>query len=770
MTTFIASQNQFKQTHFSVVEIDLPVVEGACTVSGEDGFGTPKTCDQSSNATRTYKYTTNDAPLLPESGIHRVIKSINETPTKLQSGKGLASRGTADISFIDFIGDPNLDAPAVDDTVKSQGTYFGKLDVRQVMVNKPCRIKNYRVEADGSIDLETGAETRHYIIESFNSGKSGSWSLRLKDELSKVNVGDSVWPLPLEGTVRTSFDDTVLTINVDANVTYLIGDTVRIGDEFIKISSVANIGTGSATITTLARGVPITYTNTLTTTTRDPHDAGDEIYICEVSDNERLDDLLERILLDIGIDASFIPKADWATEVDDWHTTTRVNTLWLESIDTSNALEKILTYFMIDMWFDPVDREIKLSAISVWKESTFSLTEGNEIDFESISRKRQENLRATRSYVVYDKPALATSESIVNYKKASLFKRTELEVSDLFGEPKTKRFDFTSLLTKDSASLLVNRWVNRYTDPFSYSWTTQERKRLFNVGDVGDLTTSLTVSANGLPSGTSRAQITSIKPIYKPEGREYRIDALIYEPVFVTGSEVIIPSSVITGGINLYNDYAGAPSLPVTITFIFDATITGSSANNIPSIRAGAFPAGSKIIIILANGADLQAKGGDGGGGGGAFFEGELGVFLFFPQPGDGKKGATVYDAQGVDTDIYFSGATPSANYPTADGFIRAPSGGDGGFDPDTTAPIGGDGGDGGDGRVAGVGGVAGDVDGNFGTNGTNGSEIGLDWGLDGANNNALGGDKGKGVVDNGATVVFFGDTPARYINGGGDH
>jgi hypothetical protein len=32
------------------------------------------------------------------------------------------------------------------------------------------------------------------------------------------------------------------------------------------------------------------------------------------------------------------------------------------------------------------------------------------------------------------------------------------------------------------------------------------------------------------------------------------------------------------------------------------------------------------------------------------------------------------------------------------------------------------------------------------------------------------GGGSGSGIIDNGATVVLFGDTPARYINGAGDH
>jgi hypothetical protein len=56
------------------------------------------------------------------------------------------------------------------------------------------------------------------------------------------------------------------------------------------------------------------------------------------------------------------------------------------------------------------------------------------------------------------------------------------------------------------------------------------------------------------------------------------------------------------------------------------------------------------------------------------------------------------------------------------------------------------------------------------GANGLDGSEAGLNLGVAGANNNALGGAAGSGVIDSGGTVVFYGDTPARYINGNGDH
>lgn len=776
MSTFLATQTQLVQEHFSIVEIDVPVVEGTCTVSGVDGFGTPLSCDQASNATKTYKFT-DYALRLDESEIWKCLQKITETPTELQIGKGLARRGTASIQLIDFEGkDPNPFAPAVTQEVINQGTFFSKLDSRNILANRECRIKNYRVESDGTIDLANGAETRYFIVDSFASNSKGIWTLQLKDELSRVNIDDSVWPIERTGFLRADINASVTTFLVDPDNTYTALDTIRVGEELNKIVSVSGIGTGAASIVVGARGSDIAYTNTLSKTDVDSHTGGDEVYLCEVSDDERLDDLLERILLDIGIDAARIPKADWTAEIDLWHLTTRVNTVWLESLPTNEVLEKILTKFQIDMWFDPVAREIKISAISVWQESSGTLTEGNEIIFESISKRKNETLRVTRALVVYDKRYLARTESIENYKKASLFSRTELEASDAFGKSKVKQFEFSSLLDDDSADLLVNRWVNRYINPADYIWKTDENKRTFNTGDIVDLNTSVDVGFDGLQNTTVRGQITAIKPIYGKEGRSYSVKAATYEPVFADNSEVVITGN--HSEINLYNQFAGAPAAAVTITFVFDGASLGSNGPSVPAVRAGAFPAGSKIIIILANGADLQAKGGDSGKGQGLLWDDETNTWLASIPAGDGTDGGMVYNAEGIDTDIYFSGATPSAAYPTADGSIRAPSGGDGGLDGTFTqgvesSGIAGNSGNAGSGRSIGTADPAGTIKGtdqsSNGVTGTNGTETGP-WGNDGLNNNATAGLKGSGVIDSGATVVFFGEDAVRYINGSGDH
>lgn len=779
MATFEATRNQRVQQHFEILELDLPVITGACTLGSDNGFGTPLTCDQAwAGEYKTYYFTTENAPIIRSingESVYRCIKSISLTPTELKPGNGLSSRASLKVVFTDFDNrDPNSYAPGVTQEVIESGSFFGKLSERQVIENKSARLKNYRVESDGSIDLTNGAETYTFIANTLKVNTTNSeWALECKDVLSLVNLNEKSWPITSGGYLRLDIDDTTTSIPVDGDTDYSSAQVVRIGKEHFKVSSVTDNLSPTATLTVGTRGANIIADVSavkLTSTIKDEHSAGDEVFICDVSDNETIDSLLTRILTESDLDAIYIPSAEWAAEVAEWHALDKINTIHSESESVNDVINRILTGYLMDLWFDIISGEVKLSAISVWKESTATLTEGKEINAYSIKKEPQDALRASRALVIYDKNNLADSDDTTSYNKGAKFSDETLIGPELFGKHKDKLFDNNFLLNKDSADLLTQRYVSRFKfTPFLRSWTTDERYLTFKTGDVVDVITTADQSASGLISNNIRAQILSIKPNYTANGRTYSVKSMTYEAAFNTGSEIVLSSPL--GSVNLYT-LAGAPSQSVELTFVLD----GSYSKGKTAIRAGAFPVGSKLIIILANGFDGQADGGNGGKGQSVEYDPETASVITQPAK-NGGNGGIVFDAQGVDCDIYFSGATPSVAYPTADGYIRAPSGGDGGFNYTGTYPnlVSGDGGDGGDGRSQGVGGQYGTVTGSGATNGNTGSNGEIDgtgsgWGVDGVDNSASKGLAGSGVVDNGATVTFYGDTPTRYVNGNGSH
>lgn len=780
MATFAATQGMRVQRHFEVLEIDLPVITGACTIGSSQGFGTPLFCDQAwTNEYKTYYFTNENAPILPSVNgepIYRCITDIRMNSAELKPGDGLASRSSLSVTMSDFNKqDPNITAPGVTTAVKNQGTYFGKLDVRQVFENKNARLKHYRVEPGGNIDLVNGAETYHFLSNTFQlNPSSGKWVLNCKDILSLANLNEKTWPISSGGFLRLDIDDSVTVIPVDGDTDYSSAVFVRYGEEISQVVSVTDNLTPTATLNVTTRGGDLfapTSAVLLTETVADSHSAGDEVFICSLSDDETIDSLLTQILVDSDLDVSLIPAAAWAAEVAEWHPSDKINTLHSESEGVDTVLNRILTGYLMDLWFSSTENIVRLSAISVWKQSTASLIEGKEINAYSIKKTPNESLRASRALVVYDKRNLSDNDDTTSYRKASQFSDNTLISDALFTKHKDKQFNNNFLLTEDAANLLTQRYVSRFKfTPFTRPFIGEERSLTYKTGDVVDLITSVDQGPDGLPSGNIRGQILKINPKYGKTGRTYDVTTMTYEAAFNSGTEIVLDEPL--GSVNLFI-LAGAPSQDVEIIFILD----GSYSQGETAIRAGSFTAGSKIILILTNGFDGQANGGNGGRGESIEWNPETVTLITTAIAQDGFSGGIVYDAQGVDTDIYFSGATPSVAHPIADGYIRAPSGGDGGFNKigvDINA-VSGNGGDAADGRVPGTGGPSGlAIAGNLtqGTTGSNG-EIdgsGSGWGNVGTANNATGGAAGSGVVDNGATVTFFGDTPARYINGNGDH
>ena len=776
MATFEETRNMRMQEHFEVLEIDLPVITGACTIGGAPGFGTPLTCDQAwGGEYETYKFTNTNAPVLQGSP-WRLIKSISETSTELKPGEGLSARGSLNIVFFDNDKqDPNINAPGVTSTIRRAGTFFGKLAARQVFENKAVRLKLYRVQPDGTIDLVNGAQTRHYVANSFVAASNGTWTLQCKDVLSLANLNEKTWPIPTKSFLRQDIDDSQTIIQVDNDTDYSGTFAVRIGDEFMEITAVDTSNPSDHKIQVSTRGLGLfapTSGSILTLTNADVHSAGDEVFLCELSDDETIDSLLTRVLVDSDFDASLIPSAEWASEVAEWHSNDKINTLHSESRSVNDVLKTILNGFLMDLWFSTTDNLAKLSAISAWKQASKTLTEGKEINAYSITKKPQDSIRASRAIVLYDKRNLADDDSVSSYKKASQFEDNSIIGQDLFGKHKDKIFERNHLIDTDAATLLTQRYVSRFKfTPFTRPFMTDERHLNFKIGDVVNMVTNVDQAADGSTSNNVRAQILKINPQYTDKGRIYKVSAMTYGAALEDNSEIVLDSPLSESNLHIL---AGAPSQAVTITFVLSAYSFGSTG-----FRAGNFPAGSKIIIILINAFDGQARGGQGGNG-----DDNNG--------GNGGGGGIVYNAQGVDTDVYFSGATPSAANPIADGYIRAPGGGGGGgASVSTPGNIHGGGGGGGAGREGGIGGSTivtngdganGDTVGNGGVGGTvpfaSGGGNGGDWGLAGSDGipnfehpvAGSGGLAGSGIIDAGATVVLFGDTPSRYINGNGSH
>lgn len=798
MSSFLSTQDQRVQHHFEVLEIDLPVQDS--------GYGTPLSAgsgaadwDESTDGYKTYYFTNSNAPILPSIGgepVYRLITSISEVSAELKPGSGLAGRSSLTVNLLDITNkDPNKGAPLVDSVVTSQGTYLGKLAARQIFENKKARLKLYRVEDDGSIDLDNGAQTRHFLTDTLSLNTNDSATMRFKDVLATVNLGEKEWPINQGGVLRLPLSSGSTLLQVDDSTDYaaifssMTDPIVRIGDEFMEVDTSASgtdngvsfNQTTSARIQVKSRGGLITSSSnqSLTYSEADDHNSGDEVFICYRADDQSIDQLLYDVLTSSGVDASYIPVSDWSSEAALWLQGLNVNTIYSESDDVNSVIKKILNAFLLDMWLDVVgdggQPKIRLSAISVHRETQALLTEGKEINARTVRKIPKPALRATRALVKYNQRDLSKSD---DFRSAARYSDDSIINNALYREHKDKRFKDNNLLNKDSADLLVRRHVERFRFmPYSRPFKADERFiKGFKIGDIVDMVTKSDQNFEGGDSTNIRGQVTKITPNYRA-GRVYDVDVLTYDAP--TNSKVITSP---TSQLNIYNIF-GRPAIADTWTIIFD----GSYSFGVNAIVAGDFPANSNLIVVLANGFIGQARGGRGGNANG----------------GNGGDGSIVFQGSdnAIDIDIHFA---PTASNQTVAGYtpsgsILAPGGGGGAGDLNVIGPgivAGGGGGGGGAGNEGGgggsggtgtetvlgsngssgntsSGGAGGSAGGNSGNNGGSGGGLGMP-GNAASVSGGVGGLAGSGIINNNSNITLHGAITTggniNYINGNGDH
>lgn len=790
------------QEHFTIIEIDLPSITGTCTLpdGSGSGFGTPPTCSETWNGTdfETYIFATKNTPLefghpplSPATGaiiltadVHRVVEfgSITQQPTRLRIGQGLAARGRLSVTLQDFIGDPGPQFPV--DT--PEGTFLGKLDARNIVTNKTIRVSNFSIQADG-IYKTSDAEIITYIVDTFTNLGNGKYKLTAKDSLRSLDDDRNQFPAPTTGTLRVAVDNSTTTYPVDATFDWeqlARPYMIRIGSELNKVTAVSGNQTGAAALTVAARGANISFTNFITETTADSHAVGDSIQLCHVSDDERIDDLLEVILLAAGISAAKLPTTDWAAEMDEWQSGVRIDTVFHDPKPAGKVAVEVLTNYTTEMWDDPISDTVKIAAISVWQTSEGSLTQGEEIISNSLRWTNKDELRFNEAAVLRDKPDKIKNNDVENFRALSVSTSPALQADGFYGDVKAKFFRPSHMVDETSGDLMVQRQVGRFGEtPREYSWRTPERFLTFEVGDVRQIDSREEQDIFGAFKEV-RAQVTEIATRYTKHGREYRCRALSYQPAFADDTEFTI--DINSSDVNIHT-FVGAPPAAVNVTIIIDGAIISSSEVAVTALRAGPFATGSMITIIFKDSAQLQSAAGKGGAGGLSFIE--FGEPLINGPGGDGEEGGIAYDAQGIDTDIHLGGTIGSH---TALGTVRAPGGGGGGedgqgVDPNTT---GGDGGGGGAGIVVGAGGPGGlasdpdslgtatqgvpgspgDTVGNGGAAGGAGAGAGGDWGVAGSAGDGSGGAAGAGLIKSGATVNIHTDgNTGRFTNGSGD-
>jgi hypothetical protein len=363
-----------------IVEIDIDYCtetygSSPCTAALAAGapnkcFNTYFTCQDTANfdkGTLTLRFAMNQNGLPKGTLIYPALTSVSTNPAKINLGGidaktgPLGKRARVNVGLQDFAdNDTQTDkyqAGRVDGTAlfsgsgydpQSLGTFFGKLRRRYpYYIGRALRVLDgYEGEALASM------RTRHYVIsEWIGPDAGGRVSIVAKDVLDLADNEKAMCPQPSVGTLARDISateaDAFDLVPAGVGADYAASGRASIGSEVISFTR----STDTITITGRA----------LAGTEAKAHSADDLFQQCFHVDGVAIGDVAADLLENYaGVDASFIPTADWDDEA-----------LWLAGFNLTTTIAKPtgvanlmgeLAEHGVFWWWDDVAQEIKMRA------------------------------------------------------------------------------------------------------------------------------------------------------------------------------------------------------------------------------------------------------------------------------------------------------------------------------------------------------------------------------------------------------------------------
>lgn len=778
---------------YDVIVWTLKTVTSACTINGNPGYNTSLTCsDQVEDGTLTttdteYKFT-NYSRSLFEDNIFNCVDSISETPAGLKGGNGLGSRSTINIVVNDFTGeDPNEDSPALDPVGgdpnrRNTGTYFGKIAKRFIVKN--TTVKHEKWETDGYTHTLVGSTT--HLCNSIKYTGNKKWSISCEDVLSKVNREKAVYPPDLNETLKTNIIDTSLTFTISntnnfpaSGVDSLVGRPITIGKDTMIVSS--SVATGDDLLITVTRTNLITIGSG--TTQRDysnvpeEHESGDNVFIGVIKEDEPIANILISIFDAAGIPSSSYNVGDINIEITKWLVYSNISVLFNEPLSAGDLIDMVSKTFIFDT-FSKNGNEVKVLANSPWKKSKRELIGGVDYNYDSLKWHPLEKERVTAATLRFNKKLLGSDDDQKNFTRGAIAINARLESENFYDDRTEKRISNTLFLgnsdqDNEMANNTVIRYVNRFANPEYYTLEMSEEQineiTPITLGDVVDIVDESRQNFDGTPERV-RAQIIKMTPKYGVS-RMYNVNLMTYNAY--SGSVIDEPITITQNTDIILFELVDSPPVQVEVVFIIDESNLSQGVLN-QTIKTGEFETGSIIHIVCINQSVIDARGGYGGKGGSSLYDAETDTWLNNSgnNGGDGGDCILIDSNNSITVNIYLQGSrTVDGIVYSCDGLLRAPGGGDSGFD--SNDDVAGDGGNSAKGEPNGSIGLGGVVSGTDGTNGADGdfgvNDYGTNGTINGTNTAGQAGAAIRIVNASSNANVYTSDPVNDYISGNSD-
>lgn len=362
-------------------------------------YNTRRTCNAFidwESEPRTDRFAESRSNLPTSAKAHATLKSVSLAPTKITPGKGLGRRAQVtcvlqDVKHHDRGLDPYVNERTYDP--EEQGTFWGKWLQRNVYYSgRPMRIlSGYNSEDGFTFD---DFETRTYVMDQINGpDANGTVTVIGKDILKLADDDRAQAPTPSTGVLLSDIDDSETTLTLSPT---------GVGDS--EYDATGTIRIGSEVMTFTRSGDVLTVVRPTDGTTAATHSAADSVQQClRISSPSEIPEVAFLLLNTFaGIDASFLPLADWEQEVETKLGPHTISALITEPTGVNKLINEIARSYLLYFWWDERDSEVNLAVIAPPSVAPPVLTDASHIIADSVSVQEMPEERRSEVWVHFN--------------------------------------------------------------------------------------------------------------------------------------------------------------------------------------------------------------------------------------------------------------------------------------------------------------------------------------------------------------------------------
>lgn len=368
----------------------------------------------------------------------------------------------------------------------NQGTFWTRLKARNPnYAGRPFRKITGYIQ-DGVLTIE---KTRHYVITEIDGPSSSNRvTIEAKDILKLADDDRAVAPAQSRGKLSED-------ITEDSGVSFDLTPS-GIGSEY-DTNGFAAIG--SEIVTFVRSGDTVTLTGRgLSGTDVSTHSVDDTFQTTYSPRLDRIDDVIYDLLVNYaGIDAAFIPFADWQLEVDRWAPSLKLTTDITKPEGVSKLIGE-LAILGVTIWWDDVTQKINLRINRpVDTEDVTAFSDRNNNISASQEDRADDRITEVLFNTVQIDPTRGTDDT--NFQRGAVIVSALEKLPQAFGDTKIKTINCRWLNHGDDANvrILSLRLLDRFRlAPVRYMVTVDYKDDL-SIADVVSLQSRIITSDTG---------------------------------------------------------------------------------------------------------------------------------------------------------------------------------------------------------------------------------------------------------------------------------